>query len=143
MERLRASERAEVTMERNGERHRADILLPGGTVVELQHSSIAPDEIEQREAFYGSMIWIFDITDCAAPCEGEPRFIPREKDGPHTFRWKHPRKHIAYTSKPTYLDLGTRLMELEDMYTDSPCAGWGYIKLRPEFMMRLHERAAG
>jgi hypothetical protein len=136
------SQRAEVTIEKYGKRHRADIVLPSGMVIELQHSSLSPHEILQREAFYDSMVWVFDITDCAAPCDGEPRFIPREKDGYHTFRWKHPRKHIAHTSTPTYLDMGTRIMRLKTIHPEAPCGGWGYIKRRHEFTKWLYERAA-
>src|SRR5258708_1882609 len=33
--------------------HRADILLPGGRIIELQHSAISVDEIAEREKFYG------------------------------------------------------------------------------------------
>lgn len=43
--------------------HRADILSPLGVVVELQHSSISVDEIREREAFYGQMVWVFDARD--------------------------------------------------------------------------------
>jgi hypothetical protein len=37
--------------------HRADIKTPKG-VIEFQASSISPDEIEERENFYGKMIWV-------------------------------------------------------------------------------------
>jgi hypothetical protein len=49
----------EVTMGKNNE-HRADVRLDNGLVIELQHSSIRPDTIAERERFYGLMIWIFD-----------------------------------------------------------------------------------
>jgi len=43
--------------------HRADVCLPG-LVIELQHSSISPDEIEERERYYtehvGRMKWLLD-----------------------------------------------------------------------------------
>jgi hypothetical protein len=55
-------ERREVVMGR----HRADIVTASGGVVEVQHSSISPDAIEEREAFYGErMAWIFDATRAA------------------------------------------------------------------------------
>ena len=42
--------------------HRADMMGNGGVVVELQHSSISPEEIQQRESFYGDMVRLFDAT---------------------------------------------------------------------------------
>ncbi|WP_285960555.1 competence protein CoiA [Pseudomonas tohonis] len=43
-----------------GERHIADVQLPSGLVVELQHSPMPLDEMRSREAFYGDMVWIVD-----------------------------------------------------------------------------------
>lgn len=43
-----------------GEKHIADVRLPSGLVVELQHSPMPLDEMRSREAFYGSMVWIVD-----------------------------------------------------------------------------------
>lgn len=40
--------------------HRADILTAENLVIELQNSSITVEEITEREAFYGKMIWIFN-----------------------------------------------------------------------------------
>lgn len=44
----------------NGEAHIADIKLPNGLVIELQHSAMSLDEMRSREAFYGNMVWIVD-----------------------------------------------------------------------------------
>jgi hypothetical protein len=49
--------------------HRADIRTIGGLVVELQHSSITPEVIAEREHFYENMIWIFDATEYVERCE--------------------------------------------------------------------------
>jgi len=43
--------------------HRADILAIPGFVVELQHSSISPEEIAERERFYQKMVWVFDARE--------------------------------------------------------------------------------
>ena len=42
--------------------HRADIRCNNGLVIEVQNSSIKPEEIEEREAFYGKegMIWVLN-----------------------------------------------------------------------------------
>jgi hypothetical protein len=58
---LRAdAEQTEVTIKRDGIIHRADIVCADGTVLELQHSSISPEEIRERERFYGKIAWLFD-----------------------------------------------------------------------------------
>jgi hypothetical protein len=46
--------------------HVADALAGNGCVVELQHSQLSPDDVREREAFYGrhgGMVWIFDYTE--------------------------------------------------------------------------------
>jgi competence protein CoiA len=45
--------------------HRADVITANGWVVELQHSGISPAVIAEREAFYGRMVWLFDVTEAA------------------------------------------------------------------------------
>ena len=44
-------------------RHRADVVMWDGTVVEFQHSSIGVDDIRARERFYGRMVWLFDARE--------------------------------------------------------------------------------
>jgi competence protein CoiA len=73
--------------------HRADVRTPEGLVVEIQHSAIAPDEIRERESFYGEMVWLFDARD-AADGSG-PRLTVREKPGYATFRWARPRRSLT------------------------------------------------
>ncbi len=51
-----STDRVEVAM---GE-HRADIVSHDGRVIELQHSSIDPEQIRSREAFYKRMVWLID-----------------------------------------------------------------------------------
>ncbi|MDG4721800.1 MULTISPECIES: competence protein CoiA [Thalassospira] len=46
--------------DQSGQRHIADVKRPDGFVVEFQHSHISEDEREQREAFYGRMVWVID-----------------------------------------------------------------------------------
>ena len=51
----------------NGKQHRADILIPGWGVVEVQHSSISAETIREREQFYkqyaGNICWVVDGRD--------------------------------------------------------------------------------
>jgi len=143
------AECVEVTVEKNGERHRADIVTRKGKVVELQHSSISVDSIEDREGFYNKMIWLFDVSACRPEPQyydsidsGEKREIItreirlriRSKDDHHTFRWCHPRKSIAYAKTPVYLDVGRdEIFRLKKMYIEKRCGGWGDLKPKTVF----------
>lgn len=49
-----------VHVDESGERHIADIKTDTGLVIELQHSSMKPDELRSREQFYGKMRWVVD-----------------------------------------------------------------------------------
>jgi competence protein CoiA len=137
----------EVTIERNGERHRADIVTWKGTVIELQHSSISVDSIEEREAFYGQMIWLFDVRECRPEPKyqeiyerryltnaKEIRLRLRPKEDHHTFRWCHARKSIAYAKAKVYLDVGQdEIFGLRKMYVETRCGGWGILKPKAVF----------
>lgn len=46
----------------SGEKHVAEVLTAGGVVVELQRSSIEPEEVRARESFYQRMVWIIGRT---------------------------------------------------------------------------------
>lgn len=130
------------------EKHIADVRLPtSGLVIEFQHSPISPSEIGARENFYGKMIWVFDIRKsaerkCVDVIDGyqfyESRFDIRHRDNHCTFRWKHPKKHIAYTTCPTFLDIGRdRLFWLKKFYSDSPAGGWGHLISKKDFVTRI------
>ena len=73
--------------------HRADIITPQG-VVELQHSSISLDEAREREAFYGPMVWLFDMRD--------PQRWERIHWGKRGFWWKHGSKTQAHLTRPIF-----------------------------------------
>lgn len=51
----------EIVIQKNGVKHRADICLLSGIVVELQNSPLSFDERCEREAFYENMIWIIHL----------------------------------------------------------------------------------
>ena len=44
----------------DGEIHRADLKMPSGIVVEIQHSQMTDTERISRETFYGNLVWIID-----------------------------------------------------------------------------------
>lgn len=122
---LAPPERCEIPF--NG--HRADIVGKDGVVIELQHTSISPSEIREREQFYGAMMWLFDATGC------RDRIDFRDRGNYYTFRWRWPRLHIAYTTCPTFLDLGDGwLFDLRKMYPNTPCGGWGYLVAKSDFV---------
>lgn len=176
----------EVPMAENGEKHRADIRLPNGRVIELQHSSISVTEISKRELFYKKMVWIFDVQEAAnavaqswwtpAHREVEPDFDSvfdsepilqldndesdeddeeveqegilhciyrlhlraRDNTNYRTFRWRHAKKHIAYCTKPVFLDLGNdQLLHLKKMYPESPVGGWGFIHPKSKLVNQI------
>ena len=48
----------EIVVERNGIKHRADVVSNNGIVIEFQHSYLSPSEIKEREMFYRNLIWV-------------------------------------------------------------------------------------
>jgi hypothetical protein len=119
----------EVHIRKAGVLHRADAVLPNGTVVELQHSGISVPEIRAREVFYGKMLWVFDARDAYQ----NDRLELRPQQRYTSFRWKHARKSIAYTTAPVRLDLGGgRVFQLRKMSRETPCGGWGNLVRVPE-----------
>lgn len=57
------SENTEYIIEKKDKKHRADIYIPENKyVIEIQHSNIEKDKINDRELFYDKMIWIIDGT---------------------------------------------------------------------------------
>jgi competence protein CoiA len=118
------AEWVERTVTIGGVTKRADVLLPDGTAVELQHSSISPDEIHARESHYRRVIWLFDATEAYA----NDRLSIRDKGEYCTFRWKHGRKTIEWASEK-YIDTKPAtwygIFRISKMYTNEGCAGWG------------------
>lgn len=113
--------------------HRADILIPAGQVVELQHSPMPAEEAWIRENFWGErLIWLFD----ARPFIGHLDLRPRDKYW--TFRWKWPRQWMALLHRPQYWDLGHgRILDVRAIYPRPPCGGWGYMLDASQFWASL------
>ncbi len=53
----------EVIIEKDFEKHIADIKTPNNLVLELQNSSISSTTIKIREKFYGKMIWLINANE--------------------------------------------------------------------------------
>jgi len=101
---------------------RADIKTDNDEIIRLQKRTLSPEEIRDIEEHFGNMVWVFKLDDAVHNIEF------RDKGRFTTFRWKYPKKTIAYTSKPTILDLGdNKLFILKKMYKGTPCGGWGYF----------------
>jgi hypothetical protein len=85
----------EVPITRGDEHHRADVVLPGGRVVELQHGYLPADAIRCREAFYGDMVWIYD----ASRFWERISFRQVRFDEPG-FKWTQPAKTMLLHHRP-------------------------------------------
>lgn len=90
--------------------HRADLINPAGIVVEFQHSSISPEEIKSREAFWKRGVWVIDGTHID---DGEPRVKVRRhpdqdpSDPYRSVQWSRA-PLILYRAKwAIWIDLGT------------------------------------
>ena len=82
--------------------HRADLRNGKGVVIELQNSNISPAEIQEREQFYGNMVWVVNAALFA------DRFFLTRQMGPNifSFKWKNMRPSWLAARKPVYLDMG-------------------------------------
>lgn len=93
-----------------GERHVADIRTPAGLVIELQRSTIHPDEVRAREAYYGKMIWVIDgCRNANDPANfGMSRSDVRAGNGYVGFRWPARNKLFDrwHSLKPVFIDFG-------------------------------------
>ena len=77
--------------------HRADILAADDCVIELQHSSISANEIREREAFYGRMIWLLD----GSTFQDQLR-VEKRPDGVF-FSWSPSRPSWLAARKPVFI----------------------------------------
>jgi competence CoiA-like predicted nuclease len=99
-----SKEYVEVTIQKNRQRHRADIVGHNGTVIELQHSPISITVISERELFYENMIWLFDMA------HKRQAFTRKSHKGEieFPFKWSHPKLSLLTCKKPIYFDFGTK-----------------------------------
>lgn len=110
-------------------RHRADIVGNRNTVIELQHSSIGLQEAQEREQFYGHMIWLFDAQNYI------DNVCFRQREGYKSFRWKWPRMFQARLERPIFWDLGDgHVFQVKKIHQQTPCGGWGRRITRTAFI---------
>lgn len=111
--------------------HRADIVALDGQVIEIQHSGINKLQIEDREKFYGNMVWIWDTID---PYEKQNLTVHPSKNWElpanfRTFTWVSPRKSLWFSIKRSIFDLGNdQLLFVGNIGgTLGTFDGWGYL----------------
>lgn len=101
----------QVRFDSTGEKHIADVLLPSGLVIELQHSPMPLEEMRSREAFYDRMVWIVDakpfknhismfnpLPDPSLPQLADFRFFPAHP----AWRQQHYRRFDGYNDLLMY-----------------------------------------
>lgn len=130
--------------------HRADIKTKR-LVVELQSDTLSTQEIQEREIFYGKMIWLLRGDNF------QKNLDFREKDGYVSFRWKHPRQSWFKAKCPIFIDMAPmydylyrddgsccdmvdvpnrEVFWVKKLYPNIPCGGYGVFITRKEFIRR-------
>jgi hypothetical protein len=89
--------------------HRADVAGPDG-VLEIQRSGISPEEIREREQFYGRMAWLLNGHDFWENWE----WI-KAANNYHEFRWKHARKTWLSASRAIFVDTPLGLFRIKNI----------------------------
>jgi hypothetical protein len=89
--------------------HRADVAGPDG-VLEIQRSGISPEEIREREQFYGRMAWLLNGHDFWENWE----WI-KAADNYHEFRWKHARKTWLSANRTIFVDTPLGLFRIKNI----------------------------
>ncbi|MCH6257994.1 hypothetical protein MLD52_15650 [Puniceicoccaceae bacterium K14] len=111
--------------------HRADILTANGLAIEFQHSSISFAEIQERENFWGGIVWVFDARDWF------DNFDLRLRPQDFSFRWKHPRQSMFAIERPLFLDAGSEIFQITFLGRGIPCGGVGRFIPYPYFVRSM------
>ena len=89
--------------------HRADVAGPNG-VLEIQRSGISPEEIREREQFYGAMAWLLNGHDFWENLE-----LIKVDGEYYQFRWKHARKTWITANKTIFIDTPFGLFKVKNI----------------------------
>lgn len=93
-------------------KHIADIKLTNGKVIEIQHSNLPVEVVQDREQFYDKMTWIFDGQDFYERLNIKEKEFDGETS--HGFRFKRPRHYILEAKKfPFYIDFGISIFRVK------------------------------
>ncbi|MGB3491882.1 MAG: competence protein CoiA family protein [Elainellaceae cyanobacterium] len=115
--------------------HRADIKTTRG-VIELQNSPISPQEISERESFYGTMFWIFN---CQKQYKNDQFFLDHQSLYSdrglfiYEITWLHRKKSVLTCRKPVLLHLGQG--RLLNIYSYEGRYGLGHFISQTEFFL--------
>ena len=115
--------------------HRADIVNKNGVIIELQHSTLSADEIQDRESFYGEeLIWLLDgtvfakrfwigeveqkdVIDTGNTFKKGRIAVGEEKpDENSKFRWKNLRKSWNFARNSIFIDFGSQGTPYKERY---------------------------
>lgn len=92
----------EVTIRKNNEAHRADVLTSLGKVIEFQNSPLSVEKISERERFYGSMVWVLNRETIGKGLSLEDLGI-YSIFSRQVLRWYHLPKSWLKAKKPIYI----------------------------------------
>jgi hypothetical protein len=146
----------EVSFERDGSKHRADVVTPKG-VIEFQHSPLSLDAVREREIFYGAMYWVFHAQDAF---EADRLWIKKMKADEQAnrdtakryWRWTHSPSAPMAVSRRQFWDVGNtkplfepthRFPRLNDEGEIKPAAGVGHWRPRTQAIKIMSHLIAG
>jgi hypothetical protein len=118
--------------------HRADAINEAGDVIEFQHSSISPEDIESRERFWRRGVWVLDGT----PRENEERVEVRRRpdqpvDDPYcSFKWNRAHQLLYRADWPCWIDLGERF-DMVQVRSAAQGRGNGWLVSREWFIKEV------
>lgn len=99
-------EYVEVIKQKEDVKHIADMISKNDKVIELQHSPISQQEINEREEFYDDMFWVIDATNAEHFVAGSGRL----QNVMYNFYAVKMEDWWGYTTKTIYLDIGKCLI---------------------------------
>jgi len=98
----------EVVVEKDGQKHRADILKDG-VVIEFQHSNLSSQDFRERNIFYLScgykVVWVFDITESVSSHRFSISYV---SNSDLSCIWNNPKRFLkfipnsAFKSNPNF-----------------------------------------
>ncbi len=113
-------------------KHRADVLLPSGRVVEFQSGYLSPSDAYGRHFDYKKIIWILNGN------EFNDRFETSYKTDFYTFRWKYSRRFVENLIGERYIDFTeTENRDIFEIQKFNNGRGWGNSLWPDKFLFRL------
>lgn len=133
----------------NGEIHRADIKVPSGIYVEIQHSAMTQAERKSREQFYDNMIWIVDAKPFLERFQLHHILPDPRLDWAHDLWWYRARwidfgspngmyQRLSLIEKDREKNPNSNMHEVFTMNTDDPIFEDAYIGHHQYVWKRAH-----